>query len=94
MHANWKQISTLNFLEGKSRKYVVINTHRCLFHSKNNWIFGIMSPIEMFHRVLESLLQPIDGGVDLDAIIDLEFRGTLSDNFWRVASSGTSRVDG
>ena len=68
--ANGKQFSTLDLthayqqipLEVESRKYVVINTHCGLFQY-TRLPFGISSATGIFKRVIESLLQDIDGVV-------------------------------
>ena len=49
-------------LEEQSRKYVVINTHKGLFQF-TRLPFGISSAPGIFQRVIESLLQGIDGVV-------------------------------
>ena len=68
--AKGKQFSKLDLshayqqipLEVESRKYVVINTHRGLFQY-TRLPFGISSATGIFQRVMESLLQGIDGVV-------------------------------
>ena len=68
--ANGKQFSTLDLshayqqipLDPESRKYVVVNTHKGLFQF-TRLPFGISSATGIFQRVIESLLQGIDGVV-------------------------------
>ena len=49
-------------LEDDSKKYVVINTHRGLFQY-TRLLFGISSAPGIFQRVIENILQGIDGVV-------------------------------
>ena len=66
--ANGKRFSTLDLshayqqvpLEVESRKYVVVNTHRGLFQY-TRLPFGISSATGIFQRVMENLLQGIEG---------------------------------
>ena len=49
-------------LEENSKKYVIINTHRGLFRC-TRLPFGISSAPGIFQRVIESILQGIEGVV-------------------------------
>ena len=77
-------------LDENSRRYVVINTHRGLFRF-TRLPFGISSAPGIFQRVIESLLQGIEGViVYLD---DILVTGSTEESHLRALDEVLSRLD-
>ena len=80
-------------LDEESKPYVVINTHKGLFRY-NQLPFGVSAAPAIFQRVMESLLQGIDGVVVyLDDILvmgrtDEEHLATLEKVLDRMEQAG------
>ena len=77
-------------LDEDSRKYVVINTHRSLFRF-TRLPFGISSAPEIFQRVIESLLQGIEGVVVY--LDDILVSGSSEEEHLRALEAVLSRLD-
>ena len=77
-------------LDEESRKFVVINTHRGLFQY-TRLPFGISSAPGIFQRVIESLLQGIEGVVVY--LDDILITGSTEDAHLRTLDEVLSRLD-
>ena len=77
-------------LDEESKKYVVINTHRGLFQY-TRLPFGISSAPGIFQRVIESLLQGIDGVVVY--LDDILITGSTEEGHLKALDEVLSRLD-
>ena len=78
-------------LDDGSKKYVVINTHKGLFRY-TRLPFGISSAPGIFQRVIESILQGVNGVVVYDILIsestEEQHLGALDEVLSRLDRSG------
>ena len=77
-------------LDEESKKYVVINTHRGLFQY-TRLPFGISSAPGIFQRIIESLLQGIDGVVVY--LDDILITGSTEEGHLKALDEVLSRLD-
>ena len=77
-------------LDDQSKEYVVINTHRGLFRY-TRLPFGISSAPGIFQRVIESLLQGIDGVVVY--LDDILVTGSTEESHLQALDEVLSRLD-
>ena len=77
-------------LDDDSKKYVVINTHRGLFRY-TRLPFGISSAPGIFQRVIESLLQGVEGVVVY--LDDILITGSTEDEHLRALEEVLDRLD-